>query len=357
MFLEEKRDAIAELAEAHGRTWSNISACAQAAVQERARITGLVEKLVPPDCSFLVFGSLARDEFTSGSDVDWALLIDGAASPRHLDVAKEVARLLEDRPPGPTNVFGCPVFSHDLVHFIGGDVDTNRNTTRRILLLLESRALQEQAGVRERVMRQLLRRYVEEDRGYHAVHDYSVRVPHFLLNDIVRFWRTMAVDYASKRRERGDDGGWAIRNVKLRVSRKLVFVAGLAMCMSCQLRPSAALNKNTFDTEKGFTDALQDFLLDFSNRTPLQVVSRLALDFHVGAVGVGVLDAYDKFLGVLADKDKRERLKKLGMDDAFVDDVFKEARAIGTEFQSALTSLFFDSDKDLTAATQRYGVF
>lgn len=86
MSLEEKRDAIAELAEAHARTWSNIGACAHAAVEERARITELVKKLVPPDCSFLVFGSLARDEFTSGSDVDWALLIDGAASPRHLDV-------------------------------------------------------------------------------------------------------------------------------------------------------------------------------------------------------------------------------------------------------------------------------
>lgn len=257
MSMEEKRDAIAELADAHGRTWKNISACAQAAVEERARITGLVEKLVPPDCSFLVFGSLARDEFTSGSDVDWALLIDGAASPEHLDAAKEVARLLKDRPPGPTNVFGCPVFSHDLVHFIGGEVDTNSNTTRRILLLLESRTLLEHAGVRERVMRQLLRRYVEEDRGYHAIHDCAVRVPHFLLNDIVRFWRTMAVDYASKRRERDADG-WAIRNFKLRVSRKLVFVAGLAMCMSCQLRPSVALNKEAFDTEKDFTDALQD---------------------------------------------------------------------------------------------------
>lgn len=357
MSLEDEPDAIEELAKAHGRTWRNISACALAAAEQRARITDLVKKLVPPDCSFLVFGSLARDEFTNGSDVDWALLVDGAASPRHLDVAKEVARLLKDRPPGPTGVFGRPVFSHDLVHFIGGEVDTNSNTTRRILLLLESRALQEHAGVRERVMRQLLRRYVEEDRGYHAVHDYSIRIPHFLLNDIVRFWRTMAVDYASKRRERGDDGGWAIRNVKLRVSRKLVFVTGLAMCMSCQLRPSAALNKDKFDTEKDFTDALQDFLLDFSNRTPLQVVSRLALDFHAGAVGAEILDAYDKFLGILSDEDKRKRLKELGVEDAFGDDMFREARAIGTEFQSALTKLFFRSDPTLTDATQRYGVF
>jgi Putative nucleotidyltransferase DUF294 len=356
MSAPAKPDAIAELATTYKRTWSNIETCAGTAAAERARINDSVKKLVPADCSFLVFGSLARDEATSGSDVDWSLLIDGAADPKHLDVAKELARLLKDKPPGPTNVFGCPVFSHDLVHLIGGEADTNSNTTRRILLLLESRSLLEHAGVRERVMRHLFRRYIEEDRGYHAVHDYTVRVPRFLLNDIVRFWRTMAVDYATKRRERGSDG-WAIRNFKLRVSRKLVFVAGLAMCMSCHLLPSAALAKTSFESESDFTDALQDFLLDFANRTPLQVVSRFALDFGAGSVGAEILDAYDRFLGVLADNDKREQLKKLGVEDAFADNVFKEAREIGTDFQTGLTELFFDSDKNLTAAIQRYGVF
>jgi predicted nucleotidyltransferase len=123
MSVKQKPDAIAELAAAHGRNWASIGACAHAAADERARITELVKRLVPADCSFLVFGSLARDELTRGSDVDWALLIDGAASPQHLDAAKEVARLLRDRPPGPTQVFGCPIFSHDLVHLIGGDAE------------------------------------------------------------------------------------------------------------------------------------------------------------------------------------------------------------------------------------------
>lgn len=37
--------------------------------------------------------------------------------------------------------------------------------------------------------------------------------------------------------------------------------------------------------------------------------------------------------------------------------LFNEARAIGNEFQDALTKLLFHSDADLIAATQRYGVF
>jgi hypothetical protein len=158
-------------------------------------------------------------------------------------------------------------------------------------------------------MRHLLRRYVGEDHGYHTVHEYTIRIPRFFLNDIVRYWRTMAVDYASKRRERGASG-WAIRNIKLRLSRKLIFAAGLAMCMSCQLRPSPALREPSFPSEADFTDALQDFLLTFTDRTPLQVLFRFAISFGAGEVGAKLLDAYDQFLAILSDDGKRNRLKR-----------------------------------------------
>lgn len=288
--------------------------------------------------------------------MDWALLIDGAASPQHLDIAQKIAKELGDKQPGPTQVFGCPIFSHDLVHLIGGQSDTNSNTTRRILLLLESRALVQSEDVRGRVMRHLLRRYVGEDRGYHTVHNYDVRIPRFLLNDIVRYWRTMAVDYATKRRERGS-AGWAIRNIKLRLSRKLIFAAGLAMCLSCQLKSSSTLAKKTFANEQDFTDALQDFLFEFANRTPLEILTRFAVSFGAKSAAVKCLDAYDAFLAILADDEKRDRLKVLGVEDAFQDDVFLQARGIGTVFQEGLTKLFFESDRELTAAVQRYGVF
>ncbi len=355
MPAEATETAIETLARARGCDWPAIKACAEASLAERKRLGDLVrdEKLIPADCSFVTFGSLARDEFTKGSDIDWALLIDGAANPQHLDIVKRIAEALDAKPPGPTNVFGCPVFSHDLVHLIGGQSDTNSNTTRRILLLLESRALAEQAPVRERVMRHLFRRYVEEDRGYHALHEYSVRVPRFLLNDIVRFWRTMAVNYAHKRRER-DSEGWAIRNVKLRISRKLIFVAGLAMCMNCQLSPSEGISAAD---EREFAGALEAFLLGLANRTPLEAVASLANDFKGQQAGVRILTSYDEFLAMLSDQGKRQQLEKLDVESAQADNVFQEARVIGNEFQAGLTQLFFDTDPDLTKAIQRYGVF
>jgi len=92
------------------------------------------------DTSVVVFGSLGRDEWTSGSDLDWTLLVDGVAKPEHIDIAQKVQRIIHESKdrfpaPGTTGTFGNMAFSHDIVHRIGGQNDTNKNTTQRILLL------------------------------------------------------------------------------------------------------------------------------------------------------------------------------------------------------------------------------
>ncbi len=351
--------AITTLETRVGCSWGNIRASANAANGERGSIAAMLlsKGLVPADCSFVVYGSLARAEVTPGSDVDWTLLVDGQADPQHVAISHAITSSLEDlakRRPGVTAVFGGLTFSHDLIHQIGGEGDTNRNTTRRILLLLESREIGK-GEVRDRVLRAILRRYLEEDHGYHALHDWRVKVPRFLLNDIARYWRIMAVDYATKRRDR-DGRGWALRNFKLRMSRKLIFAAGLAMCLSCELAPSAALTAQPPNPAE-FYGALQDFLIGFSNGTPLNVLAAFALHFRAFEAARAIFDAYDRFLGILMDTNKRDHLGKLDIDDAIHDEVFIEARQIGTSFQDGLSKLFFATDDSLTRATQRYGVF
>jgi predicted nucleotidyltransferase len=131
-------DPITLLQSYVGKEWPAISRARTRAISAGKKLESTVKGLSSTDASIVVFGSLARKEWTSKSDVDWTLLIDGQADPEHLEVAQDVAgRLRKGKflAPGATGIFGNMTFSHDLVQKIGGREDTNENTTRRVLLL------------------------------------------------------------------------------------------------------------------------------------------------------------------------------------------------------------------------------
>lgn len=70
------------------------------------------------DTVIVVSGSLARKEFTSGSDIDWTLLVNGSADPRHYDVTGKINSIVEPiagKPTGPEGTFSAMVFNHDLM--------------------------------------------------------------------------------------------------------------------------------------------------------------------------------------------------------------------------------------------------
>jgi len=68
------------LATSCGSDWPTIAKAVEAAQAERARLAAKLQEsdLVPADTGVIVFGSLARDEWTSGSDLDWTLLVEQA---------------------------------------------------------------------------------------------------------------------------------------------------------------------------------------------------------------------------------------------------------------------------------------
>jgi hypothetical protein len=155
--------------------------------------------------------------------------------PQDEQLARDIRLTLEGinkTQPGREGVFGTLVSSHDLIHRIGGETDTNVNTTRRILLLLKSVAIG-RPDAHNRVLN-MLYRYLEEDRGLWFGSNQS-KVPRFIFNDFARYWRTMAVDFAYKQRTR-PDGGFLLRDIKLCMSRKLLYLAGMLTCFDCHTR-------------------------------------------------------------------------------------------------------------------------
>jgi Nucleotidyltransferase domain len=303
---------------------SRASAHTELRLAELQRI--LTRERLAPGISVCVFGSWARGELTPGSDDDWAVLtldppvgeqqtaVDEAmaAAGRHLGAGIHA--------PGSQDIFGCAFDADTLASKIGLHEDTNQNLTRRLLLLLESRAI---AGdVHEIGWSRVLERYLN-----YGVKDYHV--PRFLLNDLVRYWRTICVDFEGKHREGGgEDPKWVSRNAKLKTSRKLLFAGGLIPIMLCDLKD---------------TDQMPGFLTSWLKARPLD---RLAAAFDwadMQSEAVRTLDAYDRWLAIQLDEDARAHLRSLSESTRHDSPLYIEIREIGERFQRGLEALLFDS--------------
>lgn len=357
--------AVDRLAAAHGASWPTLARGRSRAAEARERFAAAIAGAVPEEASVVVFGSLARDEFSGASDVDWTLLVDGPADPAHLDAAHEIGRRAAEqgRAPGREGTFGSLAFSHELIHNIGGEDDTNSNTTRRILLLLESAPIGPRAAY-DRVLAGVLHRYLDEDRGLWTGSGRA-KVPRFLLNDIARYWRTMLVDFAYKQRSRAGRG-WALRNIKLRLSRKLIFLSGLLTCFSPALdldaeEVEAVFGAGACATGDGLV-RLGRHLRAALDRPPLETVAAALLAHGGGsarerAAARELFDAYEAFLALISDDAGRRELAELTYDRLEASPAFSAGREIAGRFQRAVGDLFLTGEGPLTRLTIDHGIF
>ena len=347
-----------------GATWNGYRNCIANTAKAEALLRNAITANAPgprilgASSSLILCGSFARYEMVGDSDCDWTLLINGSASNSHAEEARFIDTAIRGQAglkhPGASGTFGNMCFSHDLVHRIGGGADSNENLTRRILMLLESRPMSfsgadhsEQEWIR--VLRCILQRYFEED--VHFAPGSARKVPRFLLNDVTRYWRTIGVDYASKYRDQGGQK-WALRNAKLRLSRKLLFASGLAFCFRCQLQPPEQWTDTLFGREvdrsaEPFIEAATVFAMT----PPLEVLAQF-IDNLVSepqkrhAIAVHIFGAYNDWLHLLDDPAKRKHLEQLDHASASGDQIFGEVRSIGGSFASGLKLLFFGKDRD-----------
>lgn len=287
----------------------------------------------------VLMGSWGRHELTTGSDDDYLVLVRGLAphdgwGPEQETAAKVAERFARDPggfgAPGRQGVFAEVVYSADLLR-VGLDDDTNTNLTRRMLLVLESVAACHAdvlAGVRLDVIQDYLSAALRDRRP-----------PRFLLNDLVRYWRTIGVDFVAKDRDRGG-AGWGLRNAKLRTSRKLLFASGLLPVLRC----------HELDAE-----AIAPFLAEQFALPPTDRVADAFLRYDAVRHGADALAAYDRFLALVDEDDVRAELSAL--DSRAAADAsprWREVAELGGTIERALLQLLFETE--LGPVTQRYGV-
>jgi len=363
--IDASIDYVAQFASDSGVTWPTMAAAQADAFEVQDLLFKTLRQFTSDDVDIVVFGSLARREWTSGSDVDWTMLVDGQADTQHRVAAREIEMTLAEmkykdvslKGPGAEGIFGNMAFSHEIVHHIGGQADTNRNTTQRVLLLLEATSLRdpddELGGSYARIVRQILNRYLMSDSNFHTQTDHQSRIPRFLMNDIVRYWRTMCVDFAYKDWEQAGKK-WAIRNIKLRTSRKLLFVAGLLLVFSCYKNESLQRNG---DDPADYLLRLQKHLLCFVHSTPLNILVWTLRELGLDDLCKAFLDDYEQFLLQINNPEVREHLGDLSESAVYTDRIFLECRETSHRLQSTLRKLCFDTDSPLRKFTCEYGVF
>ncbi len=221
-------------------------------------------------------------------------------------------------------------------------------------MLLESVAIGDNAQeAYERVLKGIISRYLEEGSNPLARDGRSYKIPRFLLNDFARFWRTMAVDFASKQRDRRGKG-WGLRNFKLRMSRKLLFASGLLTCFGCHLDLEPVRGSTGKAEERAY---LTEYLHQQFKMSPLELLAYSVRRYDVPKkVTKNLFESYDRFLGMLSDENTRGHLDDLRAEDATEDAIFSEVRQVGRDFQASLDVIFLENEL-LGPLTKKYGVF
>ena len=164
----------------------------------------------------------------------------------------------------------------------------------------------------------------------------------------------MAVDFASKQRDRGGEG-WGLRNAKLRMSRKLIFASGLLVCFSCNLNTTL---RATISTEKDAIKAiLISHLRQYVRLTPLQIMAQSFAEYSVpDLIQERFFSSYAAFIELLEDSGSRSGLENLRASESRTDPMFIRVKEISRIFEASLDYVFFEHES-LKALTRKYGVF
>lgn len=272
-----------------------------------------LEPILPPDGVALTCGSYARREATVGSDLDFYVLVPQLddSEPTWFQEAKAAITAVVKKPPSAGGAFESLIRIEDLLNNFGGDKDTNQTITRRMLYLLEGEYLTNEIEFKK-IRRNIIERYVSGTREDHHIAQY-------LLNDIIRYWRTITVDYAFKTQE--ENKPWAIRNIKLVFSRKLIYASGLfSVAMTADRSHQAKV----------------DILEELFSMTPLERVTQICGEASTREL----VKSYNMFLGRIDDEQVRGHLEKLSKDERDSDEIFRELKNEGYRFANELLMAF-----------------
>lgn len=170
-------------------------------------------------------GSFARSEATDKSDLDIFIIGENINEQHHygkIDEIKIFSELIRinkklEFPEFSNDGEFLKIFKYNEVEkIIGSPIDDHNNWfTARMLLILESKCIYNDEKYNE-FIEKIIKFYLRDK-------EHSNFKLYFLLNDILRFWRTLCLNYEVSRTNQSKK--WGKKNISLKFSRRLTVFA------------------------------------------------------------------------------------------------------------------------------------
>lgn len=259
-------------------------------------------------------GSFGRGEASSESDLDLFMFFDSDKPEDSLQEEKSAIKSVVDKyikkSAGDTGTFGpdAVVKFNEMLKNLGGDKDFNILLTRRMLFLLEGKWLYGEDRFKS-YRKDLLTRYIKAG-------DPERQISRFLLNDIIRYYRTITTDFEFKVTE--SSKSWGLRNVKLRFSRKLLYFGGVITIA---------------ETAFGAQTEKNDLISSILDKTVLERVQDIGIENQYTPE---ILRIYQDFLQTIECPKNREVLEGVTKSDRAQCQLFLEMREKSKEFSKVL---------------------
>ncbi len=271
----------------------------------------------------IVVGSFGRLEASYCSDLDYLVIYEGDESEHNSfkSFDDEISKILEKKgiqkpsgTGGTGKTFVSPASITQLTTNIGGNKDKTQHLTWRVLMLTESRCLYNET-LYNQILSDIFDRYTKiakEKGGY----------PRALINELIRYYRTVAVDYLYKVEEMNKP--WALRNLKLRHSRKFWFFTTIALIL------------HRFEKSENVEYAP---LLEEMRLPPVEKLATILLEKNRKDI-IKPFVLYNKFLEKINDSWIREQLDEIDYDARYENNIFSEIKENSDAFHDELIKIF-----------------
>lgn len=277
----------------------------------------------------LAVGSYGRREANmSVSDFEWITIYDGSrvaaaeATVFQANVTAFFASVFGRDRLSINKTFGNVVTIDDLTTNIGGEADSNRALTYRMLVLCEG-MLVNQSTSYDKLLGRLAHTYGSSHTAGHRLLS--------LATDIARYWRTLRIDYKHKVDERRKP--WAVRALKLRSARRLAYFSSALHLVGKGPRIDYA-QQRSFDV-----GTVKTFMGQMAGNPVERLLTVAEATRCDGDRLNRLLKTYDEVHGLLGDSSIRADLEALAEENRMENQAFTRVRQGCIEMHRAIAEL------------------